>query len=441
MRLNAIARFYRVTLAERSNDADRPASAVRGHRHPRCGDRTIVWHHRDVALPRDMAVLDFNIVVCGLLNDMASIQASMYARRAYERSARAVALLDRPLPEVPGEVLAGVPHLGKSALRIVREALATGTSATVEKAVKTSGRTEEVARRRSLREGFLSRAAARQVLQQKMTGVVGIADYRGDLQMHSQWSDGARTIAEMALACAERGYEHFAVTDHSRGLNIARGLSAEAMIAQHREIDALNDSLEGRLRMLKGVEANILADGTLDVTAEEMRRCDIVLAAPHSRLDEADDQTDRLMAVLKTPGVHVLAHPSGRKFDKRAGLNVRWGVVFKEAARRNIAIELDGDPSRQDLHYALVCQALDAGCLFAVDSDAHDAGELVFSEIALAHARLARIPSARVINCWPTKTLMAWLRKAATPSAARRSDRRAGPGARARGTRAGTRRT
>src|SRR5687767_13208376 len=98
------------------------------------------------------------------MSDMASIQTSIYARRAYERSARAVALLDRPLPELPSEVLAGVPHLGKSAMRIVREALATGKSVTVEKAVAASGRSDEVARRRSLREGFLSRAAARQVL-------------------------------------------------------------------------------------------------------------------------------------------------------------------------------------------------------------------------------------------------------------------------------------
>jgi histidinol phosphatase-like PHP family hydrolase len=355
--------------------------------------------------------LDFNLEVAGLLADMASMQTSVYARRAYERSARAVALLEVPLADLPRAVLDRVPQLGKSAMRIVREALLTGRSDIVEKAAIASGRSGEVERRRGLREGFLSRAAARQVLRQKMPGVVGLSDYRGDLQMHSQWSDGARTTAEMALACAQRGYDHFAVTDHSRGLTIARGLSAEAMVAQHREIDALNDSLDGRLRVLKGVEANILADGSLDVSADEMSRCDIVLAAPHSRLDEAGDQTDRLLTAVRTPGVHVLAHPSGRKFGKRAGLNVRWGVVFKEAVLRNVAIELDGDPSRQDLHYALVCQALDAGCLFAINSDAHDADELVFSEIALAHARLAGVRPARAINCWPTRRLMTWLKK------------------------------
>ena len=350
---------------------------------------------------------------------MASVQTSVYARRAYERSARAVALLEVPLTDMPREGLERLPHLGKSAMRVVREALASGRSVLVEKAVSASGRMSNVAHRRGLREGFLSRAVARQVLLQKMPGVVGVSDYRADFQMHSQWSDGARTIGEMALACAERGYSHFAVTDHSRGLSIARGLSAEAMVAQHREIDALNVSLGSRMRILKGVEANILADGSLDVSADEIGRCDIVLAAPHSRLDEPGDQTDRLLTAMRTPGVHVLAHPSGRKFGKRAGLNVRWGVIFKEAVSRNIAIELDGDPSRQDLHYALVCQALEAGCVFAIDSDAHDADELVFSEIALAHARLAGIPPARVINCWPTRTLMTWLKKRTRSGASR----------------------
>jgi putative hydrolase len=355
--------------------------------------------------------LDFNIGVSGLLDDMASIQSSVYARRAYERAARSVALVEQPLPDLSREALAAVPHLGTSAMRIVREVLASGESATAARAVASSGRTSEIERRRSLREGFMSRAIARQVLAQTASGAVGAEDYRGDFQMHSQWSDGARTIAEMALACAGRGYTHFAVTDHSRGLTIARGLSAEAMVAQHREIDALNEALDGRLRVLKGIEANIQVDGSLDVSPEEMRKCDIVLAAPHSRLDEAGDQTDRLLAAVRTPGVHVLAHPSGRKFGKRAGLNVRWARVFAEAARRHVAIELDGDPSRQDLHYGLVCHALDAGCVFAIDSDAHDTGELVFSEIALAHARLAGIPPARVINCWPAKTLLTWLRK------------------------------
>lgn len=370
------------SLSETTTPSGSSSSAVLG----------CAWHQRNV-------VTDFNMLVCGLLDDKAAAQSSIYARRAYERSARSVALLPHPLPDMAAAALAAWPHMGKSAMRVVNEALATA-----------SGRSADIAPRQALREGFLSMAVARQVLDQAAPRVVGRRHYLADFQMHSLWSDGAQSIAEMALGCSERGYTHFAVTDHARGLTIARGLSAESMHAQHREIDTLNESLDGKMRVLKGIEANILADGRLDVSADEMRRCDIVLAAPHSRLDEPGDQTDRLMAVVKTAGVHVLAHPSGRKFGKRAGLNVRWDRLFKEAARRNVAIELDGDPSRQDLSFALVCQALDAGCVFAIDSDAHTTEELVFSEIALAHARLAGVPPSRVINCWPLKKLLAWLR-------------------------------
>src|SRR5262249_45015489 len=157
-------------------------------------------------------------------------------------------------------------------------------------------------------------------------------------------------------------------------------LSSDALRRQHAEIDALNRTMRGQFRVLKGVEANIRADGSLDVPPADRKRCDIVLAAPHSALDADADQTSRLVAAVDTRGVHILAHPSGRKFGKRGGLRVTWSRVFAAAAKRRVAIEIDGDPSRQDLSYALVVQALDAGCIFAVDSDAHDTDELVFAE-------------------------------------------------------------
>jgi histidinol phosphatase-like PHP family hydrolase len=352
---------------------------------------------------------DLNITIAGLLDDMASLQTSVYPRRAYERAARSVALADRPLTELTRQELDQVPHLGRSARKVVDEVLARGHSTTVDAAIHVNSRTSDIDRRRSQREGFLSLAAARQVLAHAAGKAVGLKDYRGDFQMHSEWSDGARTIAEMALACVERGYQHMAITDHSRGLSIARGLSADAMVAQHREIDALNATLGDRFRVLKGIEANILADGTVDVTDAERATCDLVLAAPHSALDSTADQTTRLLRAVNTPGVHVLAHPSGRKFGRRPGLRVDWPRVFDAAVRANVAIEIDADPSRQDLPYALVVRALDAGVTFAIDSDAHDTDQLVYAEIGIAHARLAGVPPARIINCWPTRKLMTWL--------------------------------
>ena len=140
-----------------------------------------------------------------------------------------------------------------------------------------------------------------------------------------------------------------------------------------------------------------------------IREIDVVLAAPHSRLRRTEDQTDRLVTAIAHPSVRILAHPRGRITGSRAGGVADWDAVFAPAARRGVAIEIDGDPARQDLDYTLASRALAAGCLFALDSDAHTVGQLAYAETALAHARLAAIPADRVINCWPLERLPVWL--------------------------------
>ena len=352
-------------------------------------------------------VLDLNIYIAGLMDDLAALQTSMYPRRAYERAARKIVLLPERLHDK-----STLPDIGKTAVRVIREVLATGTSETASRAIDAGTQVAAVEARRARREGFLSLAIARQVLAAPGSKAVGLKDYRGDFQMHSQWSDGSRSIAEMAIACADRGYSHMAITDHTDGLKIARGLSAAGLAAQHREIDEINAATEGRFRVIKGVEANILADGSLDAPATHSgtgAACELVLAAPHSKLDSEDDQTSRLVKAVSTPGVHILAHPRGRKFGKRDGIRANWSAVFAAAAANDVAIEVDGDPSRQDLSYSLIRQAHEAGCLIALDSVAHATDELVFAKIALAHARLAGIPAARVTNTWTTQKLMGWL--------------------------------
>src|SRR5687767_1605498 len=227
--------------------------------------------------------------------------------------------------------------------------------------------------------------------------------------MHSVWSDGLETIAQMAKGAMARGWNRIAITDHSKGLAIAGGMSIEAMRRQHDEIDTLNHTFEGRFRVLKGVEANILPDGTLDVKGEELAGIEMLLAAPHSKLRILGDPPDRLLAAVRTPGVHVLARPRGRMSDSRPGITADWERVFEEAASRGVAIEIDGDPARQDLDYQLADRAREAGCLFALDSDAHDAAAFVYTDTAIAHARLAGIPESRVVNCWDLPRLLDWL--------------------------------
>ena len=226
--------------------------------------------------------------------------------------------------------------------------------------------------------------------------------------MHSTWSDGSDSIAAMADACLARGYRWCAISDHSYGLPVARGVSMDALARRHDEIDALNRRFGERFRVLEGIEANLRADGTVDMTAEELSWLDVVIASPHSALRKADDQTARMVAAVRQPGVHVLGHPRGRMYGSRPGVTADWDAVFAVAAANDVAIELDGDPSRQDLDYTTARRAVAAGCLFAVDSDAHACDQLAYSETALAHARLASVPADRLVNTWPLERLLAW---------------------------------
>jgi histidinol phosphatase-like PHP family hydrolase len=360
--------------------------------------------------PRVMSP-DVNAIAEGLLQDLAFVQDSKQKTFGYKRAAEAVFELERPLGDLLGTdgKLSKIPGIGPSSTRVILEVLATGASETVERAVVSSARAGDVQRRRDLRTNFLSRAAVRQVLEDPALGGPTAADYRGDMQMHSAWSDGRPSLDEIAAAAIAIGWPRAAVTDHSHGLKIARGMSMDDARAQHMAIDALNATFEGTFRLIKGVEANIGVDGDLDLSADEAAEFELVLAAPHSQLRLQTDQTPRMLRAIRNPAIRVLAHPRGRMSGARAGIAADWNAVFDVAAAERVAVEIDGDPSRQDLDYALAARALSAGCLFALDSDAHTTGQFVYVETALAHARLAGIPPERIVNCWPTDRLLAWL--------------------------------
>jgi histidinol phosphatase-like PHP family hydrolase len=352
-----------------------------------------------------------NMAIAGWLNDLAVVQDSKQRELGYKQASSAIRWLDEPVEDLrlPDGTLRRIPRIGPASTRVILEVLETGASPTVERAVALSRRAPDVAKRRQWRSHFLSRAGERSALADRSLAGPDWSDYLGDLQMHSTWSDGSQSLEEIVETGVARGCAFAAVTDHAGSLAIANGLSPERFVRQRAEIDALNRRNPQGFRLLKGVEANIGADGQLDVDADAIRQFDVVLAAPHSRLRVADDQTARLLAVLRIPGVHILAHPRGRMYSSRPGITADWPVVFAEAAARGVAVEIDGDPSRQDLDYVLARKAVDAGCLFALDSDAHSGREWSYAETAVAHARLAGVPPDRVINCWPLSRLVEWL--------------------------------
>lgn len=354
---------------------------------------------------------DVNIQAAGALYDMAALQSAERSRFGYKRAAKTVAGLPTLVSDmVDSGTLNEIPFVGPSSIRIITEVVRDGRSATLESAIERAGNPSRLAAGRSLRGNFLSHFAMQRALAMKLPPhIVDKAGFRGDFQMHSQWSDGSESIATMADACKAVGHTCMGVTDHSYGLPIARGMSMAAAARQHAEIDKLNAKLEGTFRIFKGIEANILADGNLDLQPEERAAFDFVVASPHSLLRRPEPQTARMVAAVRAPSVAILGHPRGRMFNSRAGVIADWPRVFKVAAERQVAVELDGNWHRQDLDFELARQALDAGCLFALDSDAHSIGELRFTDYAIAHARIAGIPADRVINCWSNDALDAWM--------------------------------
>jgi histidinol phosphatase-like PHP family hydrolase len=352
-----------------------------------------------------------NSIIAALLRDLAAIQSVKQSAWGYRRAAAAVFDLEEPIEAYvqPDGTLRKIPQVGPKSERIALEVLRTGTSPTAERVIEASGKGAEIAVRRGLRENFLTRSEVLEALNDSSLTGPTLADYRGDLQMHSTWSDGSMSLDDIARAGIERGYQYSAVTDHSYGLRIAGGVPMADIPRQQAEIDEVNARHRGRFRLFKGIEANIRADGSVDMTPDELAQFEVVVAAPHSGLRASTDQTERMIAAVSTPGVHVLGHPRGRMYGSRPGVQANWDEVFAAAARTRVAIEIDGDPARQDVDFLLAPRALNAGCVLALDSDAHAADQLAYSETAIAHARLAGIPRERVINCWPIERFLDWI--------------------------------
>ena len=347
------------------------------------------------------------MTVAKALSDMASIQTVREKQRAFRQAALAIRGLETSLDTLADAsgALPRIPHVGPSSLRIVQEVLTHGHSPTVQRALAGSGQASGAEARDGLRRHFLSRAMANHVL-----ALTSYPECRADFQTHSTWSDGSQTLEALAAGCLARGYSHAAVTDHAGGLPIAGGLSEGRLRKQRLEIETVNRRFDGRFHLLQGVEANIDADGNIDVDPAFRSSLDLILAAPHSGLRSTKWQTDRLVTAVRQPAVRILAHPTGRKFDARAGIAANWRTVFRAAADHGVAVEIDGDPSRQDCNFELIAMAVEEGCWIALDSDAHAVDELWYTDLARAHAALGGVPPERVINFWPLDRLMTWVR-------------------------------
>ena len=254
------------------------------------------------------------------------------------------------------------------------------------------------------RRDFLTLAKARSILAENPTWG---RQLRGDLQMHTIWSDGSGTIAAMAEAGAMRGYEFIAVTDHSKGLKIAGGIDERALRKQAIEIDQTNRRSD--CRVLKSIELNLNPRGEGDMDRTALAKLDLVLGSFHSSLRTKEDQTSRYLAALRNPDVHILGHPRGRIYNFRLGLSADWPRVFVEATKLDKALEIDCYPDRQDLNIALLKVARREGARISLGTDAHHPWQLEFIELGLAAAWIARIPASRIINFLALPQVKNWV--------------------------------
>ena len=267
-----------------------------------------------------------------------------------------------------------------------------------------------------LRADFLTLSEVRATLAQHPEWVRA---YRGDLQVHTTWSDGAGTVAEMAELAAARGYEYVGITDHSKGLPIARGKDESSFRAQAREMAEVGRGLPTGFRILRSIEMNLSPDGEGDMDGDLLAELDLVVAAFHSKLRVREDQTARYLRAVANPHVNVLAHPRGRRYDVRLGLRADWDRVARAASDRDLALEIDSWPDRQDLDVGSLGAVAAADTRVAIDTDAHRPEELAFSAFGIATAIRAGIAMDRVVNFLPADELLAWAR--ASTQMARRS--------------------
>jgi histidinol phosphatase-like PHP family hydrolase len=262
-----------------------------------------------------------------------------------------------------------------------------------------------------IRRDFLTVAEARAILAANPDWRERL---RGDLQMHTLWSDGSASVTEIAAAAQARGYEYIAITDHSKGLKIAGGIDEAALAKQGDEIAAVNQSIRagnGQLHVLRSIEMNLNPRGEGDMDVDALRGLDLVLGSFHSSLRTTEDQTERYLKAIRNPQVHILGHPRGRIYNFRLGLAADWPCVFAEAAKLDKALEIDSYPDRQDLNLSLLKIARREGTRISLGTDAHHSWQLEFIELGLAAARKAGIPANRIVNFLPLDQLLDWIRR------------------------------
>lgn len=241
-------------------------------------------------------------------------------------------------------------------------------------------------------------------LEHKLPKLVGYGDVKGDLHLHSNWSDGASTIEDYVKKALEFGYEYIAITDHSKSLRVANGLSEEDLLRRNYEIDKLNEKYGNRIRILKGTEVDILPDGSLDYPDEILSQLDFVVASIHSRFNQ--DNTERLIKAMNNPYVNAIGHPTGRIIGQREGYKLDIEKIMKTALETGTALEVNSYYNRLDLKDSHCRIAVKLGVKLVVSTDSHHIDHMWMIKLGIGTARRGWAEKKNILNAYSLKTLM-----------------------------------
>jgi putative hydrolase len=347
-------------------------------------------------MPRSGITSDLTNAHLAELLALEGEKAEGYVRKAFYRAAHAAFLWPVEAAQLLHETksLTSLPSVGPFLAKVIR-----GWIETPPQELRTPS---------EVRRNFLTLTQAREVLKKNPDWP---SQLKGDLQMHTIWSDGSGTVADMAQAGFNRGYQYISITDHTKGLKIAGGINEDEVLEQGSEIASVNESFtldKKAFRVLKSVELNLSPTGEGDMDHSCLNNLDVVLGSFHSQLRKTDDQTSRYLAALENPTLNILGHPRGRVYNYRLGLKADWCRVFARAAELDKAVEIDCYSDRQDLDVELLQIARAEGCRISLGTDSHHPHQLEMIDLGLAAALLAGIPAHRIINFLPADELLAW---------------------------------
>jgi DNA polymerase (family 10) len=246
----------------------------------------------------------------------------------------------------------------------------------------------------------------------KLPKLIDYKDIKGDLHVHSKWDGGKNSIEEIAEYAIKMGYEYVGIADHTKFLKIEHGLDEKRLRERNKEIDKLNQKFKGKIRILKGCEANILSDGKIDIDDECLKEQDFVIAGVHSRFKMTkEEMTERIIRAMKNPNVDIISHPTGRLIQKREGYEIDFDKILKVAKETGTILEINSYPERLDLNDINIKKAKEMGVKMVINTDAHHVDQMRFIELGIAQARRGWAEKEDIINCWPLEKMLKFLKK------------------------------